>query len=133
MPFMTRATATVVFLWTFSLCLASFKTTKTQFTEGNMVKTSYMTLLSYSDIKCVRKCFVEKKQNRCSVAGYDKASQTCYLSNDSQHDLMDSDDESSGVFIFPDSKGIFTVVKLLLSGIVYAYKNNYIQYVQYKM
>lgn len=65
-----------------------------------------MTLQSYSDINCVRKCFVEKRQNRCSIAGYDKATQTCFLSNDGQHELLDADEEFC-VFLYSQQDGKF--------------------------
>ena len=100
------ATAAVVIVWAPSLSFASVHTARAQFTKGKKVATSYMTLQSYSDIKCVRKCFVEKKQNRCSIAGYDKTTQTCFLSNDGQQDLLDADEEF-GVFLYSDTEGMF--------------------------
>jgi len=99
----------VVIIWAPSLSLASVNTTRAQITKGKKVATSYMTLQSYSDIKCVRKCSVEKKQNRCSIAGYDKTTQTCFLSNDGHQDLLDADDEF-GVFLFSDTEGMFIFI-----------------------
>ena len=100
--------ASLVFLWECTMCMTSVQTTKTQLTKGKMVATSYMTLQLYSDIKCVRKCFEEKRQDRCSVAGYDKSTQTCFLSNDGPHDLLDTDSEHVGVFLFSEQEGMFS-------------------------
>ena len=99
--------AAIVLLWESAMCMASVQTAKTQFSKGKMVATSYMILQSYSDIKCVRKCFEEKRQNRCSVAGYDKSTQTCFLSNDGPEDLLDADEEF-GVFLFSEQECMFS-------------------------
>ena len=94
--------AAFVFLLAFYLCDASFHTTVTKFTKGKQVATNYMTLQSYSDINCVRKCFEEKKDNRCSFAGYNVATNNCYLSNDIPQFLIDTADEDYGVFFYVD-------------------------------
>ena len=99
--------AAIVFLWEFTMCIASVQITKTQLIKGKMVATSYMTLQSYSDIKCVRKCFEEKRQERCSVAGYDTSTQTCFLSNDGPGDLLDADEEF-GVFLYSEPECKFS-------------------------
>ena len=95
------AIAVIAVLLQCSLCKAVFQTTATHLTMGKTVATHYLTLFSYSDIKCVRKCFNERKHNRCSVAGYDKATETCFLSNDGQQELLDIADEAVGVFFYP--------------------------------
>jgi len=92
------ATAAVVFVWTCSLSLAKIQTAQTNFTRDIKVATSYMTLKSCSKIKCVEKCFDEKRHGRCSIAGYNLATRTCYLSNDVQDDLLNTDD-TYGVFL----------------------------------
>ena len=104
--FSTAYFAAIVFLWECTMCIASVQTTKTQLSKGKIVATSYMTLKSYSDIRCVRNCFEEKRQGRCSVAGYDKSTQTCFLSNDGPEDLVDAD-EKFGVFLFSEREGMF--------------------------
>jgi len=112
--------AAIVFLWECTMCMASVQTTKTQLSKGKMVATSYMTLQSYSDIKCVRKCFEEKRQNRCSVAGYDKSTQTCFLSNDGPQDLLDADKEF-GVFLFlePECKFSYELYYYVATSLCY--------------
>jgi len=104
------ALAAFVFLCTSSLCKATIRTTATQFIKGKMVATSYITLQPYSDIACVRKCFDEKKQNRCSVAGYHASTKTCFLSNDGQWDLLDTDDNKYGVFFYSDQAGMLSYI-----------------------
>ena len=100
------ATAAVVFVWTCSLSSANIQTAQTNFTRGIKVATNYMTLQSYSKIKCVGKCFDEKRHGRCSIAGYNLATRTCYLSNDIQDDLLSTDD-TYGVFLYPEPEGMF--------------------------
>ena len=101
------ATVALVFLCASSMCMATVNTTSTTLTKGKMVPTSYMTLQAFSDMNCVRKCFLEKMQNRCSVAGYDKSTQTCFLSNDGPQDLLATADEDVGVFFYSGSEGLF--------------------------
>jgi len=67
------ATAAVVFVWTCSLSSANIQSAQTNFTRGIKVATRYMKLKSYSKIKCVEKCFDEKRHGRCSIAGYNLA------------------------------------------------------------
>jgi len=106
------AIAVIAVLLQCSLCKAVFQTTATHLTMGKTVATPYLTLFSYSDIKCVRKCFNERKQNRCSVAGYDKATETCFLSNDGQQELLDTADEAVGVFFY---SGLYGAPKMTFS------------------
>ena len=101
----TAITVVIVFLWTCSQCLANIQTIESQFSKGKKVATSYKTLPSYSKIKCAVKCFEEKRQNRCSVAGYNTATHTCFLSNDGLQDLLDADEEF-GVILYADSEGM---------------------------
>ena len=97
-------TVGIVVLWTCLPCLANIQTIESQFSKGKKVATCYKTLLSVSKIKCAEKCFEEKRQTRCSVAGYNKATRTCFLSNDTLQDLLAANDEF-GVFLFADSEG----------------------------
>jgi len=99
MMFLYLAAAAYVFLLEYAMCTAGVQTANTYFAKGKMVATSYMTLKSCSSIKCVSKCFDEQRNTRCSVAGYDKSTQTCFLSNDGPQDLLDAD-EKSGVFFY---------------------------------
>jgi len=93
------AAIAIVFVLEYTMCTANVQSINTYFTKGKMVATSYMTLKSCSSIKCVSKCFDEQRNTRCSVAGYDKSTQTCFLSNDGPQDLLDADEES-GVFFY---------------------------------
>jgi len=86
----------IVFLSVISMCKANIQTAEAKGVGGTVVATSYLTLHSYSKIKCVQKCFDEKRQNRCKIAGYHKASKLCYLSNDTQ--LIGTADEAFSVF-----------------------------------
>ena len=40
-------------------------------------------------------------EGRCSIAEYSKATRSCKLSMDSQYDVLDTSDDSSGVLIYP--------------------------------
>ena len=65
---------------------------------------------------CVEKCNKERQNGRCPLAGYNKATQTCYLSNDDPLDALDTDDKMTGVFFYePESTGIqYTYAKCML-------------------
>jgi len=99
-------TTGICFLWTYLMCLGNIQTIESRFSKGKKVATSYKTLQSYSKIKCSEKCFDEKRQNGCKVAGYNKATRTCFLSNDGLQDLLDADEEF-GVFLYAEPKSMF--------------------------
>ena len=88
----------VVFLCTCSLSEANIKTVETTFTKGKTVATSHTVLQPVSKSHCVERCHQEEKQGSCTIAGYNKNTRACYLSVDSQHDVVDVADESLGVF-----------------------------------
>ena len=71
----------------------------TRFVNRKCVGSSRMTLHHYSKLKCVQKCHEENTKGLCNVAGYDKGTKTCYLSMDSHQDVLDVDDELSGVYL----------------------------------
>ena len=77
---------------------AAIDTVATTFTNGKFVATSHTTLQPFSKIQCVEKCHQEERKGMCSLAAYNKATKTCYLSTDSQQDVVDVSDESVGVF-----------------------------------
>jgi len=55
----------------------------------------------------VEKCNKERQNGRCTLAGYNKATKTCYLSVDDPLDALDTDDEMTGVFYYePEPTGI---------------------------
>ena len=88
-------------LSTVALSVANIQDILTAFTKGKAVATSHTSLHQYSKIQCVKKCFEEGKKGACSVAGYNKATKVCYLSTDSEDDVVNVADELSGVFIVP--------------------------------
>ena len=90
-----------------SLCNAKIQSVTTEFTGKKCVATSHTTLQKISKIKCVEKCNQERQNGRCTLAGYNKATKTCYLSVDDPQDVLDTDDEMTGVFFYqPEPTGI---------------------------
>ena len=97
----------VILLVVFTLCTATTQSVTTKFTEKKSVATSHTTLTRTSKIKCVEKCNQERQNGKCTLAGYNKATKTCYLSVDDPLDALDTDDEMSGVFFYePEPTGI---------------------------
>jgi len=102
---MVVLTSCVAFLLlTTSICDANIWTFTAQFMKGTAVARSHQTSQAFSEIQCVRKCLEERKKAMCSVAGYNRTSKVCYLSNDSQEDVVDVDDDNAGVFFMNGSK-----------------------------
>lgn len=100
--FQTVATFAVVSIVAFSQSLAELQDFEATFMKRKTVN-SYLTIKRYSKIQCAEKCFKERKQGRCSIAAYDKASKSCRLSMGTLQDVVDTLDDSSGVFIYqPD-------------------------------
>jgi len=94
-----------------ALCMATIQSVKTKFTEGKKPLTSYTTLQRISKIQCVERCSKEKQTGGCTLAGYNKATKTCYLSVDDAQDVLDTTDEMFGVFFYkPDQTGRFHVM-----------------------
>jgi len=82
------------------MCTATIQSVTTRFTEKKTVATSHTTLQKISKIRCVEWCNKERKNEMCTVAGYNKATQTCYLSVDEPQTVLDTDDEMSGVLFY---------------------------------
>jgi len=98
---------TFILLVTITFCTASLQSAMTRYTEKKRVATSHTTLQKISKIKCVEKCNKDRHNGRCTLAGYNKATQTCYLSDDDALNVLDTDDEMAGVFFYePDLTGI---------------------------
>jgi len=95
-------TFVVVILVTVSLSYAEIQDFKATFMKGKTVATSYLTVERYSKVQCVEKCYKEGKEGRCSIAEYSKATRSCRLSLDSQYDLLDTYDDSSGVYVYQE-------------------------------
>jgi len=83
-----------------SLCNANIQSVTTMFTRKKCVANSHTTLQKISKIKCVEKCNQERQKGRCTLAGYNKATKTCYLSVDDPQDVLDSTDDMTGVFFY---------------------------------
>jgi len=91
-----------------SVCVATIQSVTTKFTTGKKLSTNYATLHKISKIQCVERCNKEKQTGGCTLAGYNKATKNCYLSVDGPHDVLDTTDETYGVFFYePDQYGIF--------------------------
>jgi len=101
------AKSSVILFVAISLCNADTQSVTTKFTEKKCVATSHTTLLKISKIKCVEKCNQERQKGRCTLAGYNKATKTCYISVDNPLDIVDTTDEMFGVFFYgPEPTGI---------------------------
>jgi len=103
----------IFFLLTFSLCNANIQSVATIFTEKKIVATSHTTLQKISKIKCVDTCNKERQKGMCNLAGYNKATQTCYLSVDDPQSALDTPDEMSGIFFYEyGPTGIYCMILL---------------------
>jgi len=91
-------------LFTSSICGATLLTTYAMFAKGKAVLTSHTTIQPYSKIQCAMKCFEEGQNGGCSVAGYNKTLEACYLSLDSLQDVVEVADEMSGVLYANDGE-----------------------------
>ena len=98
----------LILLVTIALCSATIQSVTTRFTEKKSVATTHTTLQNISKIKCVEKCNKEKQNGRCTLAGYNKATNTCYLSVDDPQDALDTTDDMYGVFFYEPQSGTFT-------------------------
>jgi len=100
--FETMATFVVVIVVAVSLSCAEIQDFKATLLKGKTIASSYLTVERFSKVQCVEKCYKEGKEGRCSIAEYSKATRSCKLSMDSQYDLLDTPDDSSGVFIYEE-------------------------------
>ena len=97
----------IILLLTSTLCKTTTQRWTSLFMENKKVATSHTTLQPISKIRCVERCNRERQNNRCTLAGYNKATNTCYLSVDDSQDVLDTTDNMSGVFFHqPDSTSI---------------------------
>jgi len=90
----------IVILFTVSLCNADIESVRFTFTGNKSVNTTHTTLYDISDIQCTSKCITEKQNGRCTLAGYDKRTKTCDLSDDDPLNVFDIDDAMIGVFSY---------------------------------
>ena len=60
----------------------------------------------------MERCNQEKQKGMCTLAGYNKATKTCYLSIDDPQAVLDTTDDMAGVLIF---EPIFSGILILLN------------------
>ena len=101
--------ALIVLFVSIALCNANIQSVTTKFTEKKTVATSHTTLQKISKIKCVENCNKERQKGKCTLAGYDKYTKTCYLSVDDPQDVLDTTDDMIGVFFYePELTDLYT-------------------------
>ena len=99
--------SSIILFVAFSLGNANIQSVRTEFTEKKCVANSHTTLQNISKIMCVERCIQERQKGRCTMAGYNKATKTCFLSVDDPQDVLDTTDEMTGVFFYePVNSGI---------------------------
>jgi len=92
-----------------TLCTSTIQSVTTTFTKMKSVATSYATLENISKIRCVERCNRDSQVN-CTLAGYDKATKTCYLSVDNPQNPVNTTDDMHGVFFYhPPAAGIIMI------------------------
>ena len=79
---------------------AEFQEFRVLLMTGKTVAISYLTLDSYSSMRCVEMCYAEGQQGRCTIAAYNQSTMSCRLSMDGQQDLLHTSDDSSMVFSY---------------------------------
>ena len=85
----------------FAFSKAHIQDITTPFVQGKTVATSYATIQPYSKVQCAKKCYEEGRKGKCNVAGYNRETKSCQLSEDMEPDVLDAIDEAAGVYIFP--------------------------------
>jgi len=83
-----------------TLCTATIESATARFTENKYVATSHTTLQKISKIKCVERCNQERQKGMCTLAGYNKATKTCYLIIDDPQDALDTPDEMASIIFY---------------------------------
>ena len=97
----------IILQLTITVCNANIQSVTTKYTEKKSVATSHTTIQKISKIKCVERCNKERQNGRCTLAGYNKAINTCYLSIDDPQNVLDTTDDMTGVFFYGVSGIIF--------------------------
>ena len=108
-----------ILLLIIALCDAKIVSVRYRFTEKKSVATNHTTLHDISDIQCARQCNKERQIGRCTLAGYDRRTKTCYLSDDVQQNVMDTNDELVGVFYGPEVQGNVYVYSFFINIITF--------------
>jgi len=91
-------TVAVVILMTIALCSADIQEVRTEFVKNKVLSSSYATKQHISKLNCVQWCSRDRQVGKCKTAGYNKYSKSCSLSMDNLEDVLDIDDEMTGVF-----------------------------------
>jgi len=87
----------VLIFFTTTICDATVLTAYGTFTKREVVATFHKKIQPISQIQCVRECFKEAPNGLCSAAGYNIATESCSLSDNSLQYVVDVNDEMSGV------------------------------------
>ena len=94
-----------------TMCTAIIQSVMTTFIQNKSVATIRATVQNISKIRCVERCNKERQKGMCTLAGYNKATKTCYLSIDNPKDIMDTADEMAGVILFDsDLTGLYRIL-----------------------
>jgi len=92
-----------IFSLTFFISLACVQFQVKTFYPNKSVATFHTELERYSLAQCIKKCTDEAYKGRCKVAGYNSASRRCRLSLDDSHEVLDVNEDSSGVVFIVNS------------------------------
>jgi len=106
----------VVVLVIVSVCNAEFIDYWASLVPRKTVATSYLTIGQYSSMRCVRKCYGESLHGRCSIAAFNKATNMCHLSMNSQQYVVDISGDTSDVYVLqhgPQTQGIYNDIATL--------------------
>jgi len=85
--------------------------------KGKAVATNFTTIPSVSKIQCVRQCFKERKNNRCTIAGYNEVTKACQIGWGKQDDLITVADNEAEVYHFSEGK-IKRFARVVLLGVL---------------
>ena len=118
------ATVVVLYLGTVAFSESQMQEITTTFVYSKAVATSYATIKPYSNIQCVSKCFEESRNGKCNIAGFNRATKSCQLSDDMEPDVLNTTDEAVGIYIFP--QGSYIILK---SKVLESYDNYQLRYV----
>jgi len=92
--------------------MANIQIVITRFTEKKIVAKSHTTLQKISKIRSVERCNKERQNGMCTIAGYNKATQTCFLSVDDPQDVLDTTYDMAGVFFYePATTGKIYIIE----------------------
>ena len=120
--FVACTVSALLLVITVALTRATIEEVRATFVAQRQVTNSHAVLPDYSMIQCVRACLSEGQKGMCNVAGYNKVTQTCYLSMDDPQDVVSVGDKNIGVF------SISHIAQGILTDICYSYIPCYYSY-----